>query len=157
MSLPLVTRFGADPLLDLEVANKRYVDNAGGGIFIFGNQQDGDVQTGSVTWSLWNTGTGFTVGGFATLSVPLGINFNVIFVSTNIFSNGKVAPDLVFSVQAEGVQSDGLTVGAGLSGDFDSGAISFAVLATDEVSFHQAPAGAGNIRVFPLTAVGQAT
>jgi len=28
MSLPLVTRFGADPLLDLEVANKRYVDSA---------------------------------------------------------------------------------------------------------------------------------
>jgi len=32
MSLPLVTRFGADPLLDLEVANKRYVDNSAGGI-----------------------------------------------------------------------------------------------------------------------------
>jgi len=31
MSLPLVTRFGADPLLDLEVANKRYVDASGGG------------------------------------------------------------------------------------------------------------------------------
>jgi len=30
MSLPLVTRFGADPLLDLEIANKRYVDNSGG-------------------------------------------------------------------------------------------------------------------------------
>lgn len=30
MSLPLVTRFGANPLLDLEVANKNYVDNAGG-------------------------------------------------------------------------------------------------------------------------------
>jgi len=27
MSLPLVTRFGADPLLDLEVANKKYVDS----------------------------------------------------------------------------------------------------------------------------------
>jgi len=35
MSLPLVTRFGADPLLDLEIANKRYVDNASssGGAF----------------------------------------------------------------------------------------------------------------------------
>jgi len=31
LSLPLVTRFGADPLLDLEVANKRYVDNSSGG------------------------------------------------------------------------------------------------------------------------------
>jgi len=31
MSLPLVTRFGADPLLDLEVANKRYVDNNASG------------------------------------------------------------------------------------------------------------------------------
>jgi len=31
MSLPLVTRFGANPLLDLELANKNYVDSAGGG------------------------------------------------------------------------------------------------------------------------------
>jgi len=30
MSLPLVTRFGADPLLDLELANKQYVDNRAG-------------------------------------------------------------------------------------------------------------------------------
>jgi len=35
MSLPLVTRFGADPLLDLEIANKRYVDNSSGGGSIF--------------------------------------------------------------------------------------------------------------------------
>jgi len=31
MSLPLTTRFGADPLVDLEIANKRYVDNSSGG------------------------------------------------------------------------------------------------------------------------------
>ena len=31
MFLPLTTRFGADPLLDLEIANKRYVDNSSGG------------------------------------------------------------------------------------------------------------------------------
>jgi len=31
MSFPLVTRFGANPLLDLELANKNYVDNSGGG------------------------------------------------------------------------------------------------------------------------------
>jgi len=34
MSFPLVTRFGADPIKDLELANKRYVDNAGGGVDI---------------------------------------------------------------------------------------------------------------------------
>jgi len=33
MSLPLVTRFGADPLLDLELTNKQYVDNRGGNTF----------------------------------------------------------------------------------------------------------------------------
>jgi len=33
LSLPLTTRFGADPLLDLEVANKRYVDNRAGLLF----------------------------------------------------------------------------------------------------------------------------
>jgi len=33
MSLPLVTRFGANPLLDLELANKQYVDTGGGAQF----------------------------------------------------------------------------------------------------------------------------
>jgi len=33
MSIPLITRFGADPLLDLEIANKRYVDRQGTGSF----------------------------------------------------------------------------------------------------------------------------
>jgi len=31
MSLPLTTRFGVNPTLDLELANKAYVDSAGGG------------------------------------------------------------------------------------------------------------------------------
>lgn len=35
MSLPLTTRFGANPLLDLELANKNYVDNASGGGLTF--------------------------------------------------------------------------------------------------------------------------
>jgi len=35
MSLPLTTRFGADPLLDLELANKQYVDNSSGGGLTF--------------------------------------------------------------------------------------------------------------------------
>jgi len=35
MSLPLVTRFGADPLLALEIANKQYVDNASSGLGLF--------------------------------------------------------------------------------------------------------------------------
>jgi len=33
LSLPLTTRFGADPLLDFELANKQYVDNSSGGGF----------------------------------------------------------------------------------------------------------------------------
>jgi len=49
MSLPLVTRFGADPLLDLEVANKRYVDNsAGGGGLFWCCNSDFDIQSGGV-------------------------------------------------------------------------------------------------------------
>jgi len=43
MSLPLTTRFGADPLLDLEVANKRYVDaNAGGDVIFIVKSADED-------------------------------------------------------------------------------------------------------------------
>jgi len=33
-----VTRFGPDPLLDLEIANKRYVDSSGGGGNTFGRK-----------------------------------------------------------------------------------------------------------------------
>jgi len=36
MSLPLVTRFGADPTVDLELANKQYVDSSSGGGQTFG-------------------------------------------------------------------------------------------------------------------------
>jgi len=44
MSLPLVTRFGADPVLDLEVANKQYVDSSGGGATVT-TQIDGLAST----------------------------------------------------------------------------------------------------------------
>jgi len=48
MSLPLVTRFGADPLLDLEVANKRYVDNSSGGTnsSVMGHSSSSNVANG---------------------------------------------------------------------------------------------------------------
>jgi len=47
LSLPLTTRFGADPLLDLELANKQYVDNSSGG------------GTDTIQWFafMWNTST----------------------------------------------------------------------------------------------------
>jgi len=39
MSLPLVTRYGADPTLDLEVANKRYVDSNPNSLVMFGQSR----------------------------------------------------------------------------------------------------------------------
>jgi len=50
MSLPLVTRFGADPLLDLEVANKRYVDNSGPAITTTNVSLSSDFSTTSTSF-----------------------------------------------------------------------------------------------------------
>jgi len=63
MSLPLVTRFGADPLLDLEVANKRYVDSSGGG----GTQT---TQEDALSGNFSTTSTSITDITGLTLTVP---------------------------------------------------------------------------------------
>jgi len=55
----LVTRFGADPLQDLEVANKRYVDNSsGGGILEILNQSNTQFDTTSTSFILIDNGGG---------------------------------------------------------------------------------------------------
>jgi len=59
MSLPLVTRFGADPIQDLEVANKRYVDNTSGGDSIMAHSLASNIGNGSFSsWAQvgsWNS------------------------------------------------------------------------------------------------------
>jgi len=56
MSLPLVSRYGADPTLDLEVANKRYVDASGGvAILTYTNH----IGVGDNTFCTFATGLGF--------------------------------------------------------------------------------------------------
>jgi len=74
MSLPLVTRFGADPLLDLEVANKRYVDNStgGGGFWVTGSTLS-QVNVNNLFSSL-DIGSGFLLTEtFRTTLVPSDI------------------------------------------------------------------------------------
>jgi len=58
MSLPLVTRFGADPILDLEVANKRYVDTSGGGATVtIQNITAASFSTSSTSFVDWTDAT----------------------------------------------------------------------------------------------------
>jgi len=82
----LVTRFGADPLLDLEVANKRYVDNSGGvGLQVWGNvAHDTITNTEANTFFSLNSASGTTnrrfvpavAGTLALLGVLVALNNN---------------------------------------------------------------------------------
>jgi len=61
MSLPLVTRFGADPLLDLEVANKRYVDSLSfPAQYVIHGQEVNSLSTGTQNFAFSGNGTSAT-------------------------------------------------------------------------------------------------
>jgi len=127
MSLPLVTRFGADPLLDLEVANKRYVDNnAAGGIFLLTINQTAFV-TNNVFFNSFGRTNGFTTVESAH-SNEIETNFDITRVTLRSGTNTK-SDDIIVGFRDDGVNAGVVTVGAGLTGVFDSGVLSDSVVA----------------------------
>jgi len=61
MSLPLVTRFGADPVLDLEVANKRYVDGLSfPAAYVIHGQEVNSLSSGTQNFAMSGNGTSAT-------------------------------------------------------------------------------------------------
>jgi len=131
MSLPLVTRFGADPLLDLEVANKRYVDAGGGSSPFWGG---GSEITGSGNSDLFQ---GINVGGFSTITnnEESVTGTQIIWKRLTIFvhANSKNA-DLDTTIQDDGADIVTLTVPSSTTGSFDSGEVTVTTAAASLVN-----------------------
>jgi len=114
-----VTRFGPDPTLDLEVANKRYVDAGGGGANtqIFGNAHHRDVIGAGDEFFAFNgiaggAGTAadqqilmIATGILSLLSLQLSVNTSLVTNTFTTFINASVG-NLTISI------------GAGLTGFF---------------------------------------
>jgi len=134
MSLPLVTRFGADPLLDLEVANKQYVDNSGGGsakdvwtMLFTGTQSSNSV----LFWGINGVNIDATENDVETV---LSYQVTQTRMISNVYQNTKNG-DVILSLRDDGSSINPLTVGAGITGVLDSGAVSTDIALNSTVNF----------------------
>jgi len=133
MSLPLVTRFGADPLLDLEVANKRYVDSSGGGgdkRVILADIGDHVTDTGTsnrfypIHWWVLSAFVGDTAEANAVITFDWAITLKRIYLRVETNSkNGST----VIGYRDDGVTVASITVAASTTGEFDTGDITVLV------------------------------
>jgi len=134
MSLPLTTRFGVDPTVDEELANKRYVDNSSGGSsfgFItwqFATAMSSNVMTFFGCYGVTNSNT----EGDVTLIQDNG--FTVIRHRSHVRLNSKNGNTLL-SFEDDSIAIGQLTIAAAATGDFDSGALTDVVAAGSEIDF----------------------
>jgi len=133
MSLPLVTRFGADPVQDLEVANKRYVDTSGGSrpVWFFSMNQSNLSGTSLDFFGAFYGGADDLRQVLAEVQIEVTRAFTLLRHTIVVSDNTKSGTiDLSF------VDDGGLlattTILAGTTGNFDSGALSLSI-ATDSL------------------------
>jgi len=132
MSLPLVTRFGPQPLLDNEIANKAYVDAGGGGggsgrfLMFMGN-----LNYASNSTFYWNI-MGFNI--FSTVESVVATPISFAFTIERHFVNFSVNTRSN-DTDCDGSDASTVQVPNGTTGVFDSGAISVAVLSGSLVDF----------------------
>lgn len=131
MSFPKTTRYGADPLVDPELATKKYVDdNAGGG--------GSSILTGfsSTPSSTFNGAAFYPIGadrrvtGQTTESVTqqethFAFQLNRIIVNCSVNNKDEIGTQ---ALRDDGVSIGAVTIAAGTTGQFDSGAL------TDDVA-----------------------
>jgi len=154
MSLPLVTRYGADPTRDLEVANKRYVDNSTGlGYYVLGATSNGSA--GNTVFFVSPFGQLTITGDSVESEVVMAIRFDSILIRTScvITANTKNADSLIM-FREDGVDRGILTVGAALRGAFDSAVLTDIVLSGDLVNFKRdnTASSSGNLTIGSMTA-----
>jgi len=150
MSLPLVTRFGADPLLDLEVANKRYVDNSSGGAggkFFFTVRFAGFTGGTLVFFGDPQYEVPYTTTE-AQRHVLIQIAFDVTRVTCNCLANTR-SGDSIYGLRDDGVTSGIITIPAGITGNLDSGVLSDSYASGSLVNsiIDVSGAGSGTIQV----------
>jgi len=140
MSLPLVTRFGADPLLDLEVANKRYVDASGGGtlqpIIMTTNAPAGIAVISSVRYGM-PINTYLNNSNVTTESLVQRSTHQAFTIRRVIGIQGanSRSEDWTINLRDDGVSVVTVVIGAGLVGTFDSGDITVSIAVDSEMNW----------------------
>jgi len=120
MSTPKTTRFGAEPLIDSELATKFYVDNTAA-------DRNGFVTCGYLNVSFGIAKLFINLGGGQTQTGAIELDRQNLFsfpcqldsIWINIRIN-SLSDDMDWNYRDDGVQIASLTVGAGLTGLFTS-------------------------------------
>jgi len=139
MSLPLVTRFGADPLLDLEVANKQYVDNSsggGGGKFYFHAFNTAYASTSVFFWTVLS-GNIFS-GTESIVDVTFNFEFTIVRHGAVLTANTR-SNTMIFNIRDDAVDANTLLIGGGLTGEFISGVLAITVASGSLMAFEIDP------------------
>jgi len=134
MSFPLTTRFGADPLIDEELANKRYVDASGGGA-------TPRCMVGSFRLSYTINGVRFQAFYSQILSVtesavfiPIDFNFTLTKTSINVQTNTKNG-STTYGFRDDGVTIGSVAIASSTTGIFESGVLTDAVVSGSDCVF----------------------
>jgi len=148
MSLPLTTRFGADPLIDEELANKRYVDaQAGGGAFAWiGHVQAQNIGSSTTFGSCFGGDVVSTTENFRKNPAP--INFTWSNLKAQSLTNGSTT-DTVINTRIN--SADGnmtVTIPDATTGIFTDAVNTDTVSEDDEINFeYNRGASAGTLQI----------
>jgi len=130
LSLPLVTRFGADPLQDLEVANKRYVDTSGGSrpVWYFSMNQSNLSGTSLDFFAAMYGGADDLRQVLAEVQIEVTRAFTLLRQTIVVSDNSKTGT-IDLSFVDDGALLSTTTILAGTTGNFDSGVLSLSIAA----------------------------
>jgi len=151
---PKVTRFGADPTVDQELATKAYVDGSsgGGGFFIVSSSF-----VASTSDSVRTMGFGASVGQSTESVVQYIITdaFTLVRFGIGIQINTKNGAT-VCAFRDDGADSTDLTIAASTTGFFDSGVLSIAIAAGSGCNFDRdtTASSSGTLTISMMSATG---
>lgn len=149
MSLPLVTRFGADPLLDLEIANKRYVDNSLPSAASMIMNGYGQGASATVTY-YWPVGYFTTSTVETNRQIPMSFDTTLSHFKIRSVSNNRVG-DIAFNVKIDGVNTGiTLTVPSSTTGLFTDDVNTFATVNDELLGYEYDPLSSTS-GIFTLT------
>jgi len=137
---PKVTRFGADPTVDQELATKAYVDAGGGGggndiiggfNFAVTQNQVFFMTLFGGNWAAYNEAFDATE---ANISFPIFYDVELNRFICIVPANSKDG-NTIIGMRDDGVTAGSVTIGGGLTGAFDSGALTVAIASGSDVNF----------------------
>jgi len=157
-----VTRFGPQPLLDNEIANKAYVDAGGGGggdkitlIGFCGNHVTNP--TNDTTFAIINSWvvtsfTGRNTESLMQLAIDWDLTIKRVLLRITINSEND---DVIFGFRDDGVTVASITVASSTTGQFDTGDLTVLILSGSELNWIIDSAGnTGNFGDYSLSAWG---